>query len=110
MHFLSLEDVNELHLLLECLHEFIPLFLQLPIVLHKSLHVPPLTLVFALLRDSGLPQLELHLLKLFESPVELGIFGGNVLDLLSFFALHQVDLTILFFKLRFKALQFLLEL
>ena len=49
MHFLSLQHVNKFHLFFECLHEFIPLLLELPIVLHKSLHVPPLPLVFALL-------------------------------------------------------------
>jgi hypothetical protein len=61
MHFLPLQDIDELHLLLESLHKLISLLLKLPVVLHEPFHIAPLPLILTLLGDSGFPQLQFHL-------------------------------------------------
>ena len=60
MHFLPLQNIDKLHLLLESLHKLISLLLELTVVFNEPLHIAPLALIFALFGNPRLPQLQLH--------------------------------------------------
>jgi len=110
MHLLPFEDVDQLHLLLEGLHELISLPLQLPVIFNKLLHVLALSVGSALLDSSSFSQLHLHFFKLFKSTVQLRIFRACILSLLPLFPFDLVDLSILLLELGLKVVDFLHEL
>jgi hypothetical protein len=79
VHLLPLQNINQLHLLLECLQEFVALPLQPFVLVSEAVEVSPDLVVLAHFLQLGLPQLQLELLDLFKRPVQLGLLVGLVL-------------------------------
>lgn len=79
MHLLSLEDLDEPHLLLEGLHQLVSLFFQSPVIVYEFFHIASDRLRLALLVHLGLSQLIPRSLQLLKSPVQLRIFCAHIL-------------------------------
>jgi hypothetical protein len=73
VHLLSLEHVDQLHLLFESLQKFIPLAFKFLILIRQSIQISTDVLILATLIDFGFPKGELVLLDFLKGPIELGL-------------------------------------
>ena len=91
MHLLPLEYVYQLHLLLERLHQLVPLSFQLPVLLKQPIHVLAQGISLGDFRGFGFLELLLVAFQFFDGTVEFSILGTAFLDGLLLVSLDCVN-------------------
>ena len=110
MHFLPLQNIDQLHLLFERTQQFVSLPLQLLVLVGHSVQVSPDLLVLRHLVQFGLPQLKLQLFNLFQSPIQLSFLVAHFLGVASQLVLSRVQLPAPLFYLPLEPIDLLLLL
>lgn len=110
MHFLPLEHIDQLHLLLECGQQLVPLSLEPLVVVAQPVQVPSHVVALASLIHFGFPQEQLVFLHFFEGSVQLRLLVALVLGLFPHFQLSALQVTTLVLQLPFQTQNALLLL
>jgi hypothetical protein len=110
VHFLPLQNIDQLHLLFERTQQFVSLPLQLLVLVGHSVQVSPDLLVLRHLVQFGLPQLKLQLFNLFQSPIQLSFLVAHFLGVASQLVLSRVQLPAPLFYLPLEPIDLLLLL